>query len=146
MDIRSSGKYPSNKLSNFAVHHFTIDDIECASMEGFLQSLKFKNADMQVHVCTLSGKVAKSKGSAKNWKTKQILWWKGEPIPRKSEEYQILITRAFNELSKNDGFKRALVSTKNATLKHSMGHKNQADTVLTEKEFCSNLTRIRDNY
>jgi hypothetical protein len=143
MDIRSGGTYPSNKLSNFATHPFFYDEIQCSSMEGFLQSLKFKNPDMQIYVCTLSGKTAKMKGSKKNWKTKQILWWKGEPIARKSNEYQNLINSAFDALSLNDGFCRALLSTQNATLKHSMGHKDQRSTVLTEREFCSILTRVR---
>ena len=143
MDIRSGGAYPSNKLSNFATHPFIYDGIECASMEGLLQSLKFKNPDMQAHVCTLAGKAAKMKGSKKNWQTKQVLWWKGESIPRKSQEYQNLINGAYEALSKNDGFCRALLSTKNATLKHSMGHKDERKTVLTEREFCSILTRLR---
>jgi hypothetical protein len=143
MDIRSGGTYPSNKLSNFATHPFIYDGIQCFSMEGFLQSLKFKNPDMQIYVCTLSGKAAKMKGSKKNWKTKQLLWWKGEPIARKSNEYQDLIINAFEALSKNDGFCRALLSTQKSTLKHSMGHKDERQTVLTEREFCSILTNLR---
>ena len=42
MDISSGSSYPASSLSNFAPHPFIIDDIECSSMEGFLQSLKFK--------------------------------------------------------------------------------------------------------
>ena len=38
MDIGSGSGYPSSTLSNFAPHAFTIDGVECASMEGFLQS------------------------------------------------------------------------------------------------------------
>lgn len=144
MDIRAKGKYPSNKLSNFAIHHFVYDGVECASMEGLLQSLKFKNPEMQKHVCTLSGKVAKSKGANKNWKTKQILYWKGREIPRQSEEYQILLKEMFDALGTNEGFKKALLSTGNATLKHSLGHRNPKATILTETEFCSLLTNLRE--
>ena len=54
-------------LSNFAPHAFIIDGIECASMEGFLQSLKFSNPEMQKQVCTLVGKAAKFKGKKKKW-------------------------------------------------------------------------------
>ena len=43
MDISSGSSYPASSLSNFAPHPFIIDDIECSSMEGFLQSLKFKD-------------------------------------------------------------------------------------------------------
>lgn len=47
MDISSGAGYPASSLSNFAPHEFIIDDVKCASMEGFLQSLKFQNPDMQ---------------------------------------------------------------------------------------------------
>lgn len=46
MDISSGSSYPASSLSNFAPHPFIIDDIECSSMEGFLQSLKFKDENM----------------------------------------------------------------------------------------------------
>ncbi len=41
IDIHSKGAYPSDALSNFAAYEFMVDGIPCASMEGFLQSLKF---------------------------------------------------------------------------------------------------------
>lgn len=47
MDIGSGSGFPAGSLSNFAPHGFTIDGVECASMEGFLQSLKFSSPDMQ---------------------------------------------------------------------------------------------------
>ena len=47
MDIGSQNGYPSGALSNFAPHPFEIDGIKCNSMEGFLQSLKFSNPEMQ---------------------------------------------------------------------------------------------------
>ena len=68
MDIGSGKGYPSSSLSNFAPHEFVIDGITCQSMEGFLQSLKFQDKEMQKHICTLVGKKAKFKGSKKNWK------------------------------------------------------------------------------
>ena len=40
MNIGSGSGYPASSLSNFAGHRFTVDGIECYSMEGFLQSLK----------------------------------------------------------------------------------------------------------
>ena len=64
MDIGSKNGYPSGALSNFAPHPFEIDGIKCNSMEGFLQSLKFSNPEMQEYVCTLVGMAAKRKGHA----------------------------------------------------------------------------------
>lgn len=67
LDIGSGKDYPSNALSNFAPHPFIIDGVECNSMEGFLQSLKFKEPEMQKEVCKLVGKAAKFKGKKKKW-------------------------------------------------------------------------------
>lgn len=47
MDIGSGKGYPSSALSNFSPHPFVLDGVEIASMEGFLQSLKFSNIEIQ---------------------------------------------------------------------------------------------------
>lgn len=146
MDIGSGTGYPSAALSNFAPHPFEIDGILCNSMEGFLQSLKFSNPDMQVEVCKLVGKQAKFKGKKKKWWKTQTLWWRGTEIKRDSEDYQNLLDRAFYALSQNEGFKKALIATGKATLTHSIGKNDPSTTVLTRQEFCSRLTRIRDGY
>lgn len=144
MDIGSGNSYPSNALSNFSPHPFTFDGVQCASMEGFLQSLKFSNPDMQAYVCTLVGKAAKFKGKKKNWWRDQTLYWKGVPVHRDSEAYQNLITNAYNAIILNDGFRRALKATGKATLTHSMGKNKTNETVLTEREFVGQLTRLRE--
>ena len=143
MDIRSGASYPASALSNFAPHPFILDGIECASMEGFLQSLKFKDTEMQRYVCTLVGKAAKFKGKGKKWWKTQTLYWQGEVYARDSKAYQDLLDRAYAELAKNEGFKKALLATGNSTITHSMGKNKQSQTVLTEQEFCSRLMRIR---
>ena len=66
------------------------------------------------------------------------------PIHRESEAYQILIENAYNALFLNDGFRRALAATGKSTLTHSMGKNKMNETVLTEREFVRNLTRLRD--
>ena len=143
MEIGSGAGFPGDALSNFAPHPFVIDGVECASMEGFLQSLKFSNPDMQREVCKLVGKAAKFKGKPKKWYRTQTLYWQGKEYKRDSEEYQELLDRAYNELGKNTGFQRALLATGNATLTHSIGKNKQSETVLTVKEFISRLYRLR---
>lgn len=143
MDIGSGTGYPSATLSNFAPHEFIIDGITCASMEGFLQSLKFSNPDMQKEVCKLVGKAAKFKGKKKKWYRTQTLHWQGKEISRNSEEYQQLLDRAFDALGQNTSFQKALISTGNATLTHSIGKKKTNETVLTTQEFISRLYRLR---
>ena len=144
MDIGSGNGWPAGALSNFSPHPFVIDDIECASMEGFLQSLKFSNPDMQKEVCKMVGKQAKFKGKKKKWYKTQTLYWQGQEIKRDSEEYQQLLDRAFEALAANESFKKALLATGNATLTHSIGKNKQSETVLTKSEFCSRLMKIRE--
>lgn len=143
MDIGSGKAYPSNSLSNFAPHPFEIDGIECNSMEGFLQGLKFKSPEMQTEVCKLVGYAAKKKGRNKNWQQSQTLYWKGVAIPRKSKEYQDLLDRAYEALYENNKFKKALSASGTATLTHSIGRSSEKETVLTKSEFCSRLTKLR---
>lgn len=117
--------------------------MQCNSMEGFLQSLKYSNVDMQVYVCTLVGKKAKFKGKKKKWYRTQTLYWQGEEIGRHSERYQELLDKGFNSLAKNKKFQKALLASGNATLTHSMGNKDPSRTILTTREFCGRLTKIR---
>jgi len=144
MDVGSKSGYPASALSNFSPHPFIIDGIQCNSMEGFLQSLKFESKEMQEYVCSLVGYAAKKKGRNKNWQEKQTLYWRGTPIKRDSEEYQNLLNRAYNAMYENTKFKAALEASKGATLTHSIGKNKKSETVLTTQEFCSRLIYLRD--
>jgi len=145
MNISSNGKYPANKLSNFAGHRFIIDDVECYSMEGFLQSLKFKSPEMQVEICKLVGIGAKKRGSGKKWQKTQTLYWKGVPMKRKGKKYQDLLDRAYQAMfNQSKGFKKALIASIGSTLEHSMGRTKESDTVLTRSEFCRRLIKLRN--
>ena len=143
MDIGSGNGYPSAALSNFAPHPFVLDGVEIASMEGFLQSLKFKNIDMQKYVCTLVGKAAKYKGKDKKWWQTQTLYWQDKEYKRDSKEYQLLLNRAYNALYQNEGFKKALEASKPSILTHSIGKNDESKTVLTQSEFCGRLMKLR---
>jgi predicted NAD-dependent protein-ADP-ribosyltransferase YbiA (DUF1768 family) len=144
MDIGSGNKYPSNSLSNFSPHPFVIDGVECASMEGFLQSLKFKDPNMQKEVCKLVGKAAKFKGKKKKWFLTQKLYWQGVEYDRKSDEYQELLDKAYEALSKNEKFKKALIASGKSNLTHNIGKTKQSETILTRREFISRLNKIRE--
>ena len=148
MDISSSSKGVKGRLSNFTPRVFELDGIECNSMEGLLQAFKFENTQSQIQTCKLAGIAAKRKGSKRNkyWQNKQTLWWNGESYPRKSKEYQELLTRAFDALGENENFKSDLLSTGDAVFTHSIGKRKQENTVLTTSEFCGQLTRLREKF
>lgn len=145
MNIGSKSKYPANALSNFSPHPFVLDGVECNSMEGFLQGLKFKSLEMQVEVCKLVGFAAKMKGKNKKWFRTQTLYWRGVEMKRDSDEYQELLDRAYNAMYEcSESFRKALAASIGATLTHSMGKSKKNETVLTIQEFCSRLTILRD--
>lgn len=143
MDIGTGTR--ASALSNFVPRPFIFRSFPVASMEGLLQALKFKSPEMQLHVMTLVGKAAKFKGKPKKWWRTQTLWWQGEPIARDSKEFQELLDEAFSALFKqNQAARRALLSTGTAVLTHSLGKNDPTRTVLTEREFVSRLTQLRD--
>ncbi len=145
MDIKSGKTYPAGALSNFAPHPFVFRGHEVNSMEGFLQGLKFKSAEMQLEIFKKVGVGAKRAGANKNWQTTQTLWFQGEPIKRESKEYQDILDEAYNAMfDQNEKARKALMATQGAVLKHSVGRTNQSETVLTVREFCGRLMKIRD--
>ena len=144
MDIRSGSGYPASALSNFAGHRFTLDGVEIYSLEGFLQSLKFKELHIQVEVCKLIGKAAKFRGKPKKWYRDQTLYWQGVPYKRNSKEYQELLDRAYECcFEQSESFRNALKATGDANITHSMGKNKKSETVLTEREFCSRLMKLK---
>jgi len=143
MNIGSGNGYPESALSNFAPHPFELDGVLICSMEGFLQAIKFREPHIQVEVCKLVGYAAKKKGRNRTWHHQQLLYWQGVEYKRNSEEYQILLNRAYNALNQNEGFQRALIASGEAVLKHTIGRTKERETVLTRREFCSRLTKLR---
>ena len=117
------------------------------SFEGALQSLKFDKLHIAIEVCKLSGMKAKFKGKNRNkaWKSKQTLWFCGVPMERKSETFQKVLDFIYISMwMQNKAFRDDLAATKDAVLVHSMGKNKETDTVLTEREFCSRLSKLRN--
>ena len=146
LDIWSKSPYPANVLSNLCCNGFRFEGVLCGSMEGFLQSLKYQDADKQRQVCSMAGKNAKNMTSA-HWQIDQIVWWKGTAINRQSKEFQDLIRKAYKAMfEQNECFRIALLSTCGTKLYHCRGEQDSYKTILTESEFCSVLTEMRDSY
>jgi predicted NAD-dependent protein-ADP-ribosyltransferase YbiA (DUF1768 family) len=144
LDIKAKAPYPAGALSNFAPHAFTMDGIACASMEGFLQSLKIEDVAEQERVCGLAGPVAQSIGRKYDWSTSGRLWWRGEPVDRLSDAYQTLLDRAYEALfAQSPEFRSALAASQDARLTHTLGKSDPCETILTADEFCSRLDRLR---
>ncbi len=147
IDIYSKGEYPADVLSNFYPNSFVFDGVECASMEGLLQSLKTRNIKKQISVCAMSGKEAKNvfyrRFNNIAWRITGKLYWKGKALNRFGDEYQRFLDDAYRALSTNTAFADALISTEDAELMHSIGKNDCRKTVLTEYEFISRLYKCR---
>ncbi|MCR5837195.1 MAG: hypothetical protein K6G88_11865 [Lachnospiraceae bacterium] len=145
INIYSKADYPGNELSNFARHPFELDGVKIASMEGFLQALKYRNEENQKLVCSLSGEEAKRAGKYKfMWKMTQFLHWQGRDYELFSDNLQILIDRAYEAMyEQSEEFRKALVATGSEVLTYEIGIQQMDKTVLTEYHFVRRLEKLR---
>lgn len=146
IDISYASNGISKALSNLCPYSFVIDSVRCASMESFLQSLKVKDIKLQIEICSLPGIFCnKIKDVYNDWKETQIVYWQGKEINRLSDEYSILIKRAYMDLyNQSVMFRYALSNSKDYNLIHSIGYNDKSETLLTQEEFISNLNFLRD--
>ena len=145
-DIGTTTEWPGGALSNFTEYHFFYDGVQCHSMEGLLQSLKFSDPSRAKEVCRMVGREAKEIGNKcpRNWKTSGMLFWMGYIFDRHGPEYQELLNEAYLALSRNEIFRKALMATGDALLIHSIGKTSSYKTVLTTDEFCGRLMVLRE--
>lgn len=112
-------------------------------MEGFLQAIKIDDLEQQKMICSLSRKEAKLQ-STDTWQKEQNLYWDGKIYNRHSIEFQSLIRSAYHEmLEQAPKFKEALLATGTKRLFHTIGNPDPPKTILTEKELCDILTKLR---
>lgn len=147
LDIYSKGEYPADVLSNFYPNSFAFDGIDCASMEGLLQSLKTKDPCRQKEICGYWGIQAKQAHRHRfaniGWKLTGTLYWKGKPMKRSSDAYQRFLDKAYSALCSNRNFREALLASAGRELTHKIGKSDSKRTVLTEYEFVTRLSRYR---
>lgn len=134
-----------DQLSNLADRPFVMDGIHFLSLEGFLQCIKTNDSEIQMSFCKMTGKQAKRAGRTLEWQQHQTLYWKGKAYGRHTEEYQQLISRAFQEsYHQSEEFRTLLAATGDAVLIHSIGKQDPTQTILTESEFVNRLLFLRE--
>lgn len=146
INVASSAGWPGNVISNFAATPFVIDEVKCASAEGFIQALKFASPEMQRYICGLVGRAAKLAGkkATSRIKRKQKVWWQGQEFGFRSDGHFELIERSLREkFTQSDRARRAILATRDATLSHSVGHSESPYTSLPAREFLRMLHKIR---
>lgn len=139
-----SNDWRASRLSNFSPDQFTIDEQLIASVEGFIQGIKFQWNPERIMAFVSSGYDAKRLGEGAENK---FVWWKDQTIPYGSSEHHALIERAIRaKFKQNEPAMRALISTGNLTLIHELGSPELPTTSLPAKVFCDILTKIRNEW
>lgn len=144
MNIGSGKGYPLSQLCSDSLHPFELDGVKCASIDSFVQGLKFEKASQQASVCKESPKAARERGKkAMDWKNVQVLWWKGKSFDRRSAEQRDLLEKAVSEAADQcPVFRDALAHTGSMVLDCSAKSK-EFDTPVTEAEYCAALSLVR---
>lgn len=144
LDIHSKKRGIAGRLSNFTRRSFVFDGVECRSIEGVLQSMKFEGSDEQRIVCGLWGIQAKLAGELRSWKDKQLLYWNNNSYTRESEEYLSLISRLYSSVYEQDEqFRKDIRKAARYKLVHTIGKSDPRETVLTEAEFITQLIKLQ---
>jgi hypothetical protein len=132
-------------LSNLTPHPFVLDGLNCASMEGALQSFKFSDKEMAAELRGMYGYKAFKRGQDGNrWKDGQRLFWNGKSYQRLTSSYHGLLDRAYDALfEQNVEFQAALAESDKAVLVHTRGKHDPQDSVLTHWEYIYQLYRLR---
>ncbi|AUC97805.1 hypothetical protein CWS35_28845 [Bradyrhizobium sp. SK17] len=130
-------------LSNFVLSPFVLDGALYASVEGFIQGIKFREDDINRRTAfALSGWPAKYLGDTAD---RSGAYWQGRRIPYGSDDHHRLIERAIRaRILQCEGLRAALESTAGTTLVHApaAGVESPA-TSLPALVFCRILTQLR---
>ena len=145
-----SHRFPFNVLCNFSSSDFIFDGVHIASMEGFIQSLKSPDPEVQRNVCQMAAPAAKEAGrlfERTGVFDGRHLFWLGKRFERLSAEYKGLLERVYEAKYKSDPEYRAVLQATNGyVLTHKVGKTNPMETVLTGDEFTEQLDILRDKF
>lgn len=139
----------AKRLSNFSKDRFVIDGMEMASVEGFVQGIKFpelpKEDTRREITFRLSGFEAKRVGNEAVEFGYEFVWWRGKAIKYGSTSHYELNERAIRaKFEQNPEAMDALLSTKGKKITHELGGVESRTTCLPKAVFCDILTRIRE--
>lgn len=131
-------------LSNFSLSPFVLDGILLASVEGFIQGIKFPEGDpRRAAAFHSSAWDAKNLG---NQADRSAVYWAGVRIAYGGAEHHQLIGRAIRaRIEQSVGLQKALASTEGLTLVHDTGSAAESPTTsLPAVVFCKILTDLRE--
>ena len=130
-------------LSNFSLSPFLLDGVLLASLEGFIQGIKFPEGHpARDRAFTSTAWQAKECGRGAD---KQFAHWGPAPMPFGAEAHHRLVERALREkFAQHEGLCHVLRSTGSLEIVHETGEGPEpARTSLPADAFCRILTDIR---
>ncbi len=129
-------------LSNFVLSPFTFDGRLFASIEGFIQGIKFPESDARrERAFILSGWDAKNLGGEADLKG---VYWNGDCLAYGSAQHHQLIEAAIRtRILQSEGLRQALLSTQGLQLVHETGFPDSPNTSLPTPVFCRIMNEIR---
>ena len=131
-------------LSNFGLSPFVLGDMLFASVEGFIQGIKFREDDpRRGQAFTSSGWDAKNLGDQADGSG---AYWNGQCLSYGSPQHRQLIGYAIRaRIMQSAGLQRALITTRGMTITHKVGeHSESPTTSLPASVFCNILTDLRN--
>jgi predicted NAD-dependent protein-ADP-ribosyltransferase YbiA (DUF1768 family) len=130
-------------LSNFCLSPFVLDGVLLASVEGFIQGIKFPPGDPQRDLAFVASGFAAKEFSARA--SGESIWWRDERHGYASSGHLALIERAIRaRIAQNSGLQATLRSTGSATIVHETGMPESPTTSLKTADFCRILSAARD--
>lgn len=140
----TSSDWKGVALSNFQLSPFSIGGKFFASVEGFIQGIKFPEGDpRREQAFVASGWDAKHLGDTAD---RSGAYWNGQKLVYGSSEHHQLIEKAIRaRIAQNSGLAQVLASTAGSTVVHRVGNEPESPTTsLPAVVFCRILTEIRD--
>jgi len=131
-------------LSNFSLSPFELDGVLLASIEGFIQGIKFPPGHAaRAQAFISAARDAKQCGQGAD---RQYVHWAGERIVFGSPDHHHLVERALRaKFAQNEGLCRVLRATRGLAIVHQTGEGPEPPlTSLPAAEFCRILSEIRD--
>ncbi|MGB6006740.1 hypothetical protein [Castellaniella sp.] len=131
-------------LSNFSLSPFLLDGVLLASIEGFIQGIKFPEGHpARARAFASTAWQAKECGQGAD---KAFAYWGPTPLPFGSAAHHQLVERALQaKFAQNQGLCHVLRSTQGLEILHQTGEDVEpARTSIPAAEFCRILTEIRD--
>ena len=136
-----SSDWRAYALANFPLFPFMLDGIVLASVEGFVQGIKFPPDHPSRDLAFLShSQAAKRCGEAAE---RIHVWWKDEVLDYGAHEHHRLIARGIRaKFSFNEGLQIAMRATEGMRLVHELDPESPT-TSLPATVFCRILTDLR---